>query len=130
MFLLIGDLTILNLGVQIERAFYLSEIGALTIEMLAAGSKVPKLSKTLNKSTGKESGYELAFSEAIWGDQTRHYRKQVDSSLRPSSMKIIITRSRAHYNNAKKKALKSLTDSQSMDAELGSRPAELIDISD
>jgi hypothetical protein len=86
------------------------ETGALTIEIMAAtaGKKPPKLGKTLNKATGKESGYETAFSEMNWGDKTRAYRISVAKNLKPESIDEIFSKAVKHYNEAKKRANKAL----------------------
>jgi hypothetical protein len=84
----------------------------------------------LNKATGKESGYETAFSEANWGDATRAYRKIVDDTLRLSSMETIITRASEYYKESRKKALKSLTASQPTNLDTPGFSAELVDLSD
>ncbi len=74
-----SSLTNLKFGMQVERALYLWETGALTTDMLGSGSKAPKLAKTLNKATGKESSHERLFSEANYGDTTRYYHVQVNA---------------------------------------------------
>jgi hypothetical protein len=113
---------------QVERAFYLWETGALTIEMLQSGSKAPKLAKTLNKATGKESNYEHSFSEANYGDSTRYYRKQVDA-LRPSYMEYILARAKEHHHEMNKKAMKSTTTIR-INVDLSDSRPELVDLSD
>jgi hypothetical protein len=123
-----SNLTNLKFGTQVERALYLWETGALTIEMLGSGSKAPKIAKTLNKATGKESTHERSFSEANYGDTTRYYSVQVDA-LRLSSMEFIVTEANKRYHDMNRKAMKSMTTIQ-VDVDLSnSRPA-LVDLSD
>lgn len=126
-FSILGNLTSLKFGMQVERALYLWETGALTIEMLGFGSKAPKLAKTLNKATGKESNHEHSFSEANYGDFTRYYRVQVNA-LRQSSMEYIVTEANRRYHEINKRAMKSMTTIINVDLP-NSRPA-LVDLSD
>lgn len=115
---------------QVERVFYLWAKGSLTITAVEQNPKAPKIPRVVNQVSGKESGYESAFSEANWGDATRSYRKSVDEKLRASSIKIIMLRSKEYYNETKKRALKSLTDTQPIDVDAPDPRAELIDLSD
>jgi hypothetical protein len=120
-------LTNLKFEMQVERALYLWETGVLTIEMLGFGSKAPKLAKTLNKATGKESNYEHCFSEANYGDSTRYYCSQVNA-LRQSSMEYIVTEANKRYHEMNKRAMKSTMAIIDVDLP-NSRPA-LVDLSD
>jgi hypothetical protein len=120
--------TNLKFGIQVERALYLWETGALTVEMLGSGSKAPKLAKTLNKATRKESSHERSFSEANYGDATRYYRVQVDA-LRLSSMEFIVTEATRRYHEMNKRAMKSMTTIQVNVDSPNSRPA-LVDLLD
>jgi hypothetical protein len=126
-FSVVDKLTNLKFRTQVERALYLWETGALTIEMLGSGFKAPKLAKTLNKATGKESNHEHSFSEANYGDSTRYYCAQVDA-LRQSSMEYIVTEANKRYHEMNKKAMKSMTTIIDVDLP-NSRPV-LVDLSD
>jgi hypothetical protein len=96
--------------------------------MLGSGSKAPKLAKTLNKATGKESKHEHSFSEANYGDTTRYYCVQVDA-LRPSSMEFIVTEANKCYHEMNKKAMKSMTTIP-VNVDLSTSCPALVDISD
>ena len=113
--------------IQVERVFQLYVDGSLTAEAADQNPKAPRMPKTINKATGKESSYDNQFSEANWGDVTRGYRTVIDNQLRQSSVKTIMSRAREHYQETKKKALKSLTAAQPINVD--SR-TELVDLSD
>ena len=115
---------------QVERVFRLWVDGSLTVEAADKNPKAPRMPKTINKVTGKESGYDNQFSEAKWGDVTRGYRTVVDNQLRQSSVKTIMSRAREHYQEAKKKALKSLTAAQPINVDIPDPRTELVDLSD
>jgi len=95
--------------------------------MLGSGSKAPRLAKTLNKATGKESNHEHSFSETNYGDSTRYYCDQVDV-LRQSSMEYIVTEAKNRYREMNKKAIRSTMSIIDVDLS-NSRPA-LVDLSD
>jgi hypothetical protein len=126
-FSIVDYLTNLKFGMQVERALYLWETGALTIEMVGSSFKAPKLAKTLNKATGKESNHEHSFSEANYGDSTWYYCAQVDA-LRQSSMEYIVTEANKRYHEMNKKAMKSMMAIINVGLP-NSRPA-LVDLSD
>ncbi|KAH9976052.1 hypothetical protein BJV74DRAFT_888755 [Russula compacta] len=112
-------------GAAVQQAFMMWLDGVLTIENSGNGSKVPKLARTINRLTGKESTHEHAFSETNWGDITRKFHKTIDKSLRQKTIETIIERVKKYLQESRKKASQSVMAVIDVDSD-----HKFIDISD
>jgi hypothetical protein len=98
---------------------------------MAAMSGKMKLGKSLNKATGKESNYEIAFSGMNWGGSMEYFLDQIVNSVRESSRQKIVKKALDHYEAAKKKAGKARAMSQIIDIDdPGRGRAMVVDLSD
>ncbi|KAH9992997.1 hypothetical protein BJV74DRAFT_795687 [Russula compacta] len=117
--------TLAMAGAAVQRAFMMWSDGVLTMKNSGNGSKVPKLARTINRLTGKESTHEHAFSETNWGDITRKFRKTIDESLRQKTIETIIEQAKKYLQESRKKASQSVMAVINVDSN-----HKFIDISD